>query len=204
MRIVSAALILGLLVGFSVAQSPSSSSSGSKTPWPDKIGGKGLEEWKKQLSSEDASKRDEAIVAIVQFGEAASICVPAIVARLKDTDVSPRASALVALRTMSVDDKDVEAVVVAVAGKLHSVNPQIPTRDTQSVIRYEATLTLSRFVPVASSAVPALIGATMDTSSWKIRHNAVSLLWRISVATNKDGTSPDPRVINALLAAIEK
>ncbi|MFO0842745.1 MAG: HEAT repeat domain-containing protein [Gemmataceae bacterium] len=190
MRVTTGALLLGLLiVGALPAQS-------LKAPAPSRIGGKSLEEWKKDLSSEDASRRAYAIIAITQFGEAASSCVPAIIDRLKDGDVSPRARALGALRTMSIDEKDIDRVVRAVAARL------VPAQESQAVIRYEATITLNRFVTDGQGAISNLIVATMDKSSWEIRHNAVSLLWRIGVGMGQEDSPPDQRIVEALLTSL--
>jgi HEAT repeat protein len=75
-------------------------------------------------------------------------------------------------------------------------------KETQAVIRYEATITLARFVTDGGPAVNNLITATMDKASWEIRHNAVSLLWRIGVNLGKEDSPPDARIVDALLASL--
>lgn len=190
MRVITGALLLSLfLIEATLAQS-------QKMAAPSKISGKSLDEWKKDLSSEDASRRAQAIVAIVEFREAASSCVPAILERLTDRDVSPRARALGALRMMSIEEKDIDRVVKAVAGRL------VPAQESQAIVRYEATITLNRFVTDGQPAVTNLITATMDKSSWEIRHHAVSLLWRIGQAMGKEDSPPDQRIVEALLFSL--
>src|SRR5687767_13855297 len=56
-----------------------------------RVGGKTLSQWRSELSSEDASKRALAVVAIMGFGEEGKEAVPDIVKRLRDDDLSPRA-----------------------------------------------------------------------------------------------------------------
>src|SRR3954447_26013794 len=102
MRVVTGAVLLGLLVAVVASAQPPRGTNDPKQATPSKIAGKSLDEWKKELTIEDASRRAQAIVAIAQFGEAASSCVPAIVDRLTDKDVSPRARALGALRVIPV------------------------------------------------------------------------------------------------------
>jgi HEAT repeat protein len=190
MRVISGVLLLGsLLASAALAQT-------DKIPVPSKIGGKSLEEWKRDLSDKDASRRAQAIMAIVEFREAASTCVGAILERLNDGDVSPRARALGALRMMSIEDKDVDRVVKAVAARL------VPSQEPQAVIRYEATITLNRFVTDGQPAISNLITATMDKASWEIRHHAVSLLWRIGLAMGKEDSPPDQRIVEALLTSL--
>ncbi|MFO0878322.1 MAG: HEAT repeat domain-containing protein [Gemmataceae bacterium] len=202
MRIAVGAWVLGALVLIQPApaqnlktdtkqKSPGESSINT----PSSVGGKRLDEWKKELASDDASRRATAILAVLEFGDDAASCVPLILQRLNDTDVSPRARALLALRTMSIDEKDVPAIVRGIATRL------VPPTETQAIIRYEAALSLYRYIADGSPAIPSLIQATMDRSSWEIRHHAVALLWRIGVATNKDNT-PDARITEALLAAL--
>ncbi len=191
-----AIFLTGLIVAVTTAQPPATGSIDKKTPIPSKIGGKTLEEWKKDLLSEDASRRAQAIMAIVEFGEGAASAVQAIIDRLNDKDVSPRARALLALRAMSIEDKDVEKVVRAVANRL------IPAVESQAVIRYEAALTLYRFVNDGAPAIPNLIVATMDKASWEIRRHAISLLWRISISTGKEDSPPDDRIVEALLNSL--
>jgi HEAT repeat protein len=194
-------LALGLLTGVAAGQrggikGTSSSKSGSTKGFPTKdkdkppFGGKTLEQWKRELKSDDPSKRTMAILAIMNFGEQAADLVSALIERLHDPDVSPRAKALLALRTIGIHANDVEKVVVAVSKR---ISPQF---ESQAVIRYEATVTLQRFLVDAAPAIPNLVIGTIDRSSWEIRHQCVSLLWRVGME-GKNG--PDERAVGALL-----
>lgn len=189
-----------LLVGSALAQkddgSPSSKSKLDTPEWPSVVGGKSLSEWKADLKSTDASRRTLAIVAITQFGDAAAECVPLIIERCRDADVSPRAKALMALRNMAIEDKDVRPVVMAAAARLSAVS------EPQAVIRYEAALTLRRFLKDAAPAIPALIGGTTDKGSWEIRHICASTLWQAVAVNQEKDKGPDPRAVEALLALL--
>lgn len=197
MRFASQAIIFGLIVFVSAAsaQKPDESSMKDPPPDPTSIGGKSLREWREELTKQDASRRAQAIMAIMQFGESASRAVPDILARLEDTDVSPRAKALLALRTIPVEEKAIPEIVRAVSKRLYV------QYEGQAVVRLDALLTLGRFVNDGVPAVPALINATMDKASWEIRHTSIGLLWRIGLDTQKDN-QPDQRITEALLTCL--
>jgi len=199
MRFIGANLLGSLLV-LVAAQSSAllaaqEGEKGSKEPPPDKVNGKTLSEWKREMSHADASRRTVAIVTIIQFGDAASECVPQLIARLRDDDVSPRARALLALRMIAIEDKDVAKVVDAVANRLNR-KQTFPLGEQQAIIRYEAVLTLQRFLEHAGPAVPLLLQASSDPASWDIRQLAVALLWK--VGTSNKGVV-DSRIIEGFL-----
>jgi HEAT repeat protein len=203
MRIAFGAVLLGvgLVIGFAAGQQPGEKKKPRKGPLPkdirgrgdadavgttQKVAGKTLDDYIKELRSEDASKRSMAIIAISQFGGDSARAVPAVLDRLHDTDVSPRAKALIALRVMAVSGKHVEAVIERVARRLCPYTPrdQRSPGESQAVIRYEAAVTLYRFLndaPLASMqvAIPWLCIGAMDRASWEIRQICVSLLWRV-------------------------
>jgi HEAT repeat protein len=203
MRIALIAATIGLLVGLglnhvtaqparrpdqkqtrgdsSLSTNPSSTSTGPKTH-----GGKTLEQWKKELTHADASRRALAIIAIVTFGDEAKSAVPMLIDRIKDPDLSPRGKAILALRMITIDDRDVPRVVDALAGRLWKRN------EDQAIIRYEAAVSLRRFANDAAPAIPALINGTLDRSCWEIRHMCASTLWRAALGTGKLNKSPEP------------
>lgn len=159
---------------------------------PTSYGGKTLPQWIKELDSEDASLRSQAVAALPNFGDRAADAVPALLGRLQDRDVSPRARAVMVLREITIAEKDVPRVVVALARRIS------PQNESQACVRYEAIVTLRRFMGDAMPAVPALISATIDKSSWELRYISVQLLWRVGLENNKEG-GPDPRITEALL-----
>jgi HEAT repeat protein len=202
MRVMCGAVLLGALLVGAVGGQPPSSKEKSSIDDPTSVGGKTLQQWKELITKGDASQRAQAIMTIMEFGNSAAKCVPDLIGRLNDPDVSPRARALLALRTIAIEERDVEKVVSAVAKRLVYAGPGGSLAETQAVIRYEATITLRRFIADGAPAIPNLITATQDKASWEIRHNSIALLWRIGVETSKD-KPPDPRITEALLSSIQ-
>jgi HEAT repeat protein len=201
MRVVGGALLLGLvlLAQGGSAQPPrkqSTPATSRDSPGglsPDKVAGKTLDQWIKDLSNEDASIRTQAVMALPEFGDRAHKAVPELLKRLNDPDVSPRARAVMSLRVIAVAEKDVPKVVAALAARIQPTNQG---REVQASVRYEAVVTLRRFLEDAQPAIPALITGTLDRASWELRYISVQLLWRVAVKS-KEGA--DPRVTKALL-----
>lgn len=190
------------------AQSSSSKDGSSKEGTPkkiDKVDGKTLDDWIKMLKSTDPSRRTQAIIAISQFDEDASKAVPTLIDMIRnDEDVSPRAKAVHIMRFIEVTQKDTPDVIRALYGRL-VINPSTGQRvESQAVIRYEALMALQRFTSKARAAIPALISATKDRSSWELRQLAVSNLWRVALDDRDKDAAPDSRVVNALLDVVMK
>ena len=162
---------------------------------PTTMGGKTLKEWKVELTSKDAGKRADAIIAIAGFGDANHDCVPALLERMHDDDVSPRVRAVIAMRLVAVDEKDVSKVVNALVARLDRA------KEAQAIVRLEAAVSLKRFVgePALNNAVPGLTKGTLDKSSWEIRHHCVSALWRIG---REQKSGADAAIFEALLAVL--
>jgi hypothetical protein len=159
--------------------------------------GKTLTQWKRELTHGDASKRTLALMAIMQpvFTDEASTAVVAILARLNDTDLSPRAKACLALRTLAIDKDDVARVVKALAARL-DWSPSYGWTEKDPNLRYEVVVALRRFADDAAPAIPALINCTRDRQSWEIRYMAAGTLWRAALATKE---KTDTRAVEALL-----
>src|SRR5262249_25651040 len=161
MRVVGGALLLGLVLlaqGGSAQpprkqSTPATSRDSPGSLSPEKVAGKTLEQWIKELSNEDASVRTQAVMALPEFGDRAHKAVPQPLKRLNDRDVSPRARAVMTLRVIAVAEKDVPKVVAALAGRIQSGNHP---GDAQASIRYEAVISLRRFLEDAQPAIPAL------------------------------------------------
>ena len=164
---------------------------------PTSYGGKTLSDWRRELASPDASRRADAIVAVTHFGDASAECVKDLLTIVNgDRDVSPRVKALLALRHVAIDAKEVSKVITAVTGRLST------RHESQAIVRLEAIITLRRWVedPAMSNAVSALILATQDRSSWEIRHASIAVLWRVGRA-QKDGA--DAAIYEALMAVLQ-
>jgi hypothetical protein len=209
MRIILSAIVVALLLGPGGVRTqpggagkgkltrdiPESSPNSSTRPLPSgpkTFGGKTLEQWKREATHHDASRRAMAIIAITTFGDEAKSAVPLLIGRIKDPDLSPRGKAILALRIIAVDDQDVPRVVEALATRL-SRNPYSQQLiESQAIIRYEAAVSLRRFADDAAPAIPALINGAHDLSCWEIRHMCVSILWRAAMGNNKLPKPPKP------------
>jgi HEAT repeat protein len=216
LRLAGSALMLLALAGLAQAQGrgparrpgkpaerPSTSksrpgpSAGSNLSTSSKqIGGKTLAEWEKELMNSDPSRRSAALVMLPHFGKEASHAVPLVLKRCEDRDTSPRVKAVIVLRTMHVERNQVPAVVKALARRL-AYPPE-----AQSIVKYEAVVSLSHFGDDAQAAIPALMTAAKDTSSWEIRHGAISVLWRAAQASKENSSKEVYDVYRTLMAAL--
>ncbi|HEY7313658.1 MAG TPA: HEAT repeat domain-containing protein [Gemmataceae bacterium] len=161
---------------------------------PDAIGGKTYDDWKKDLDHLDPSVRDNAVVAILGFGEKATEAVPKLIAVLKkEVDAGVRAKILLALRILPLKGADRKNTIQAVG---HVVG-----NDSQAAIRYEAVQTLTRLITDEPSvqAAQAIIGDVVRcvsvTSSWQLREACIMAL----IATVDTEKGPEPRVTDALI-----
>jgi HEAT repeat protein len=164
--------------------------------------GKTLAEWLKEMKHQDASRRSGALVAVMQFDltQASNLqkqsLVKGLLDRIPDRDISPRAKALLALRFIDVPPDEVNAIVKALGARIDPTNPY---GETQATVRYEAARTLARFVADAFQVIPQLVRGSQDRSSWEIRHQCVTILWR--AAKGKNG--PDPDAIKGMLDLLQ-
>jgi hypothetical protein len=157
-------------------------------------GGKTIHQWREMMKAPDASKRTEAIMAIMNFSpDSGSAVVSDLVDRLMDTDVGTRAKACLALRYVNLRQSDGQRVIKALAGRI--VAGPFPEYESQAIIRYEAAVTLKRF-PDAGPMAPKIIRGLQDRTSWEIRQVCAGMLWRLG-RDAKDG--PDPTIIKAFL-----
>jgi len=193
MRVHYCALLLGVCLCVSFASSQPSTKN-SKTA-PIMRGGKTLSQWKDELKHPDASRRADAVIAIASFGDANAECVTALIGVTHDPDVSPKVRAVIAMRMVSIDDKDIGKVIHALAARLDKAN------EFEGIVRLEAVVSLGRFVrdPSINTAVPGLIKGTLDKKSWEIRHHCVSTLWRVG---REQKTGTDEAIYEALLAVL--
>jgi HEAT repeat protein len=189
-RLTGSALLLLALAGLSEAQSRGKGRRPTKpaevpaaraytsdlATSPKEVGGKSLSEWEKELIHSDPSRRSAALVAIPRFGEASAHAVPAVLKRCNDADASPRVKAVIALRYMQVNPADVPEVIKALTKRVH------PYYESQTVVKYEAVVTLLRFARDAQYAISSLRSAAVDKSSWEIRQGALAVMWRAALA----------------------
>jgi HEAT repeat protein len=164
--------------------------SGTKES-PKEILGKTIKEWLVDLKSGDPSAKVKALQAIPYFGEAArKEAGNAVVDAIPDPDASVRANALLALMAIGLPEKDIPHCVEVVKGKL--------INDTQGIIRLHCASVLGQIGTGAKLAIPELIRATMDSSSFEIRKTAVTALGYVGAGSGKDPS--DARATRALVA----
>jgi HEAT repeat protein len=165
--------------------------SPSTTSTITEVGGRTLSQWMADLKHPDASTRSQAITNIIGFGEAGADAVPLLIDRCKDRDASPRVKAVLALKLMTIRERDVPKVVDALAQRL--------AEDPQTIVRYEAAMALVRFADDAKPALKSLLKGLEDTGTWEIRHACI-------IAIRKAGfdpkSGPDPQATRALLVAL--
>jgi HEAT repeat protein len=158
---------------------------------PTEVGGRTISQWMADLKHPDPSRRAEAILSILGFGEAAAEAVPVLLDRCQDRDASPRVKAVLALKLMHVRERDIPRIVDALARRL--------SEDGQSIVRYEAALGLVRYADEARAATPALIRGMEDPGCWEIRHTCIVALRR---AAFDPKAGPDPRATQALIRSL--
>jgi HEAT repeat protein len=163
-----------------------------------KMGGKTLDEWIGEMKSGDPSRRAAAVMAVPNFGKDSTRAVNALLDRVRgDRDVSPRVKAVIMLRFVHVTEKQVPAVVKALAARIGGAYPP----EHQAVVRYEAAITLGRWADKAQPAIKALAQGTQDAGSWEIRHACAHVLWQAAYDKEK---GPDPAAVRALVGILSR
>lgn len=176
----------------SSSDSRSSDYSRETRPRIDKVGGKPLQQWVKDLTHADPFHRTQAVLAIVQFGEDAGQHVPDVVKVLHDGDASPRMKGIIALRMMYIPETHRPLVIKEVSRCLISLS-------SQTIHRYEAVKTLMRFGHLSGDereAVMSLVANLGSASTYELRSLCIDALLTAGVDEKK---GPDPRVTDALI-----
>src|SRR5262249_4055444 len=135
LRTVTTALLVSALTAVFLG-TPARAADSSSTVI-DKIGGRNLDDWRKDLKDGDASARSAALEAIVQFGSSAKKAGPEVISVVKnEPDISVRVAACLALSNMELRDDDVPDAVRALRARVN---------DDQLAVRFQAVLGLARF-----------------------------------------------------------
>ncbi len=202
--VLGAGMILFLGTSFVPAQKLNPKEKDATDTQLQEIGGKGIEQWIKEISSKDRSKGENAIRTVLVFGaERAYEAVPVLIKELKRqrggivVDVSIRVNATMALGTIlgNVKEPSTNLVKEAVEVLQHMLS------DSQSIVKYRAAQSLGMIGPPAKSAIPLLLNVVHDPRTWETRHAAAYALGRIAIdATGKKG--PPPEVLKALYRAL--
>ncbi len=157
----------------------------------DKVGGKTFKQWADDLKHPDASVREEAIRALVNFGADSARAAPLLVERLRDPDSSPRVKAATALGMIDLRREDIPKTAQALG--------QCVAQDPQAVVRYQAAVVLNRLGEDARYALPGLCTGAADKSTWEIRQVCINTL---RAAGREPGGGPNAAVERALLGAL--
>jgi HEAT repeat protein len=177
---------------------PSNELSTIRTGPPSEVGGKTLSQWMNDLQSADPSKRGMAIQMVIQFGEAATPAVPLLLNRTQDRDVSLRTKAIIALRSVKPDPRDVHRLVKTMAERMdYSINAHPP--ESQAIVRFEAARTLAMYADKATDYLPVLVRSAEDPGCWEVRQVALAVLRRAGWSKQ---SGPDPRATRAMIKAL--
>jgi HEAT repeat protein len=157
------------------------------------VGGKTLDQWRKDLTDPDPSVRAAALAVLPYFRDAASRLIPDVIARLqRDPDASPRVKAAMVLKMIPVLPADRTRVIRALG--------YATSHDAQSIIRYESAITLKFFCPLNGTdernAIQDLLQSINSTSTFELRDACIDTLIYAGVDPK---LGPDPRVTKALI-----
>jgi HEAT repeat protein len=188
-------IVAAWLVACGLGQTPSSDVT--------EVGGRSFEQWMKEITHKDPSKRENAIRSVMAFGpERAAEAMPALLAELRrhtpgaPIDTSVRVNIVIALGAIfpnvkSPDVKQRSDAIVLLTRLL---------RDSQDIVQLRAAQSLGMIGPEARSAIPELLPLLRDLSTWELRQAAATALGQISFDPR---TGPPPEVLNALYERIK-
>ena len=196
----TAAFALGLTAGAQDAKKKDDKESSFKDRPPEitEVGGKGIEQWVKEIASKDPSKRETAMRTVLLFGpDKAYQAVPTLLQELKKhtdrtpIDLSVRLSGTTTLATILAgvkepDPKHLKDGVAILRGFL---------KDNQVAVRHRAVQALPRLGPDSRAAVDDVIKLAADPDTWETRQAALQTL-TVLAADPKAG--PPVKVLNAV------
>jgi len=157
----------------------------------ERLNGKSMFEWMKDLKEKDPSIRERAIAALKVYGPEAREASPDVIKAITDKDMSLRVNAIITLGFIGMEARDRQNGINALKGRLS---------DNQGIVRFQAASALGRLPKGdAYDAIPQLITATKDTSCWEIRAAAVGALGHAGF--DPAGTGFDLNAFHALLGA---
>jgi HEAT repeat protein len=138
------------------------------------VAGKTLGQWVATLRDPDPAVRVRGLEAMVYYGSVGrKLGATHVIDALKDKDGGIRHAAATAIGLIGLDDpKDISRAVGELTRLLY---------DNQSLIRYQAALTLSTFGEAAKDAVPTLAKTTIyDSNSFEVRKAGAIALGRLA------------------------
>lgn len=199
-------LSTGLFVVAFVAVSPGAAWTQPKAKEDNsKYAGKTFDQWKKEISHPDPSKRETAIRVVCLFPPATAVkALPALLAELKrsvpsqPTDLSVRVNICVALADLFSNGEKIETKLQAEAAQ--ALRTQL--RDSQAILRYRAAAALASLGSIGTEArvaTPELTGMLKDATTWEVRQAGASALAAVN-GGNENG--PPVEVLQSLYGSL--
>jgi HEAT repeat protein len=195
MRMAFAAILSGTIILPAMAQPAGSPTVSMSTSPPEKVGGKTLEEWIRQIENPDPSVREHAIRVVMLFGQGARRAIPALVRQVRnDNDYSPLANAIIVLSQLMPVEKDPEYAKMTVNALTQALN------HPQAIVRYQAATALGYCGAWARPAVPKLAGMINDRSSWETRR---AVCFALGTTGRDEQGIPNILALRALIDGID-
>ena len=164
---------------------------------PTEVGGRTFEQWTKDITHKDPSKREQALRAVLGFGpEKAYEAVPAMLLELRrhtpdyPIDTSVRVNLALSLGAVLSAKKNPDPKVMKEAVTLLSRL----LRDSQGIVKYRAAQALMSFGPEARSAIPDMLPLLKDGASYEVRQAGAMALGKMAI----DRAGPSLGVSTAL------
>src|SRR6266851_5724264 len=193
-------LAIPLLAVLSAGRLPAADDKKPTEPTPpSEIAGKTLKQWIAEIKDPDPGVVENAIRTVIHFGRDARDAGPNLLYQLENNkDASIKTNAAIALGVLNQElhSDDITRAVEKLSQRM--------TDDPQTIVRFHAALALSRFGLEAKPVLHKLVLASKDERSWEIRKAAVIALGAAAGDKEKgpDAKGPDPRAVNALVAAL--
>ena len=188
-------LTIPLLAVLSAGRLPAADDKKPPEPTPpSEIAGKNLKQWIAEIRDPDPGVVENAIRTVVHFGREAREAGPDLIYQLENNkDASIRTNAAIALGILNQElhSSDITKAVDKLGTRMDI--------DGQTIVRFHATLALSKFGPDAKPVLNKLVLASKDGPSWEIRKAAAIAL---GAAGGDKEKGPDPRAVNALVTAL--
>jgi HEAT repeat protein len=175
-----------------LGQPPGAGQPAAPAAHDNKIGGKSLDEWIKELHSTDSSERMTACQAVLAYKEEGRKAVPDLIRLLSDHDHSVRTNAVISIGALGWKTPE--------QGKEEAIALTRMLADSQGAVRYQTAMALARLGPdVARSAASSLTETLRDQGSWEVRKAAAFALGQLGYDLEK---RVDARVISALVLSL--
>jgi HEAT repeat protein len=161
------------------------------------VAGRKLDDWIKDITHKDPSKRETAILSVLGFGpEKAYQAVPAMLTELRrhspeyPIDTSVRVNIAIALGQILPAKKDPDPKVVKDAVNLLTRL----LRDSQAIVKYRAAQALGDIGWESRSAIQDLLPLIRDTRNYELRRTGALALGKVA----QDRNGPAAHIVAAL------